>query len=236
MESFINIVKPKVILEDVNWGEKEKKIEKAGRLCYKSEDKINKTSRYKFINHILERGHEAVIEHSTFSAIFVIDRGVSHELVRHRLASYAQESTRYCNYSKDKFNKKINIIDIMEILEMEYGDGEEVQNIWNTWKYTMEGSAKHYFKMLEMGATPEIARDVLPNSLKTEIIVTANIREWRHILKLRTARDAHPQIRQVMIPLLIKLTEESPLLFGDMDFPPDWSKFINNKVNVEIGL
>jgi thymidylate synthase (FAD) len=186
-----------------------KRIEQAGRVCYKSEDKITDESAIKFAQNIIARKHEAVLEHCSFTVKFIVDRGVSHEIVRHRVASYCQESTRYCNYSKDKFGNEITVIKPCF--------WDEKSNLYTDWKSAMRMSESHYFDLLEQGATPQEARAVLPNSLKTEVVMTANIREWRHFLKLRTSSAAHPQIREVAIPLLKELQEKIPVLFDDIE-------------------
>ena len=157
---------------------------------------------------ISKRGHNSVIEHEYLSVRFIFDRGVSHEMVRHRLASFSQESTRYCNYSKTKFNKEINVIDISKHLV-----GEKSFNIWCE---AMEAAQKYYFMLIDAGEKPEIARSVLPNSLKTEIVVTANLREWKTIFKQRAAKTAHPQMREVMKPLLQELYYKIPVIFDDI--------------------
>ena len=186
-----------------------KRIEQAGRTCYKSEDNITDESAIKFAQNIIKRGHEAVLEHCSFTVKFIVDRGVSHEIVRHRVASYCQESTRYCNYSKDKFGNEITVIKPCF--------WKEVSDQFIEWKSAMKIAENHYFDLLAQGATPQEARTVLPNSLKTEVVMTANIREWRHFLKLRTSSAAHPQIREVAIPLLKELQEKIPVLFDDIE-------------------
>ena len=184
------------------------KIERYGRVCYKSEGKIEEGSAERFVENLIKRGHEAVLEHASITVKFVVDRGVSHELVRHRLASYCQESTRYCNYAKDDFNSEITFI-IPEYLDYK-SEG------WNTWKQTMKVCEDAYFKLLDFGLSPQEARAVLPNSLKTEVVMTANIREWRLFFKLRTASAAHPQMREVTRPLLDELKELIPVVFDDI--------------------
>lgn len=186
-----------------------KRIEQAGRTCYKSEDNITDESAIKFAQNIIKRGHEAVLEHCSFTVKFIVDRGVSHEIVRHRVASYCQESTRYCNYSKDKFGNEITVIKPCF--------WKESSDQFIEWKSAMKIAENHYFDLLAQGATPQEARTVLPNSLKTEVVMTANIREWRHFLKLRTSSAAHPQIREVAIPLLKELQEKIPVLFDDIE-------------------
>lgn len=185
-------------------------IEKIGRVCYKSEDKITEDgkSAKKFVKMLIERGHEAMIEHSSLSVKFTVDRGVSHELVRHRIASFAQESTRYCNYSKDKFGKEITVI---RPLFFEEGSDKDV-----AWTDSMVSAEHMYFELLDLGATPQEARSVLPNSTKTEITITANYREWRNFFKLRTAKAAHPQMQEVTRPLLKELKSKLPIIFDDI--------------------
>ena len=199
-----------------------KHIEKIGRVCYKSEGKITEDgeSAKKFVKMLIDRGHEAMIEHSSLSVRFTVDRGVSHELVRHRIASFAQESTRYVNYSLDKFGNEINVINIRDGIDldnkMKNMDSDTILAIMNEWCLAMEDAEKHYMKMIELGATPQIARSVLPNSTKTEITITANYREWRNFFKLRVPNTAHPQMREVTIPLLKELKRRLPIIFDDI--------------------
>lgn len=183
-------------------------IERAGRVCYKSEGNISDGSADKFIAAILKRGHESVIEHEKITVRFICDRGVTHELVRHRIASYSQESTRYCNYSNDKFGNELTFIKPCFWNE----DNEQ----YALWLETLAFIEKQYNAMMEKGAKPEEARSILPNSLKTEIVVTMNLREWRHYFKLRTAPAAHPQIREISNMLLSELKEKLPVIFGDL--------------------
>ena len=200
-----------------------KHIEKIGRVCYKSEGKITEDgeSAKKFVKMLIDRGHEAMIEHSSLSVKFVVDRGVSHELVRHRIASFAQESTRYVNYSLEKFGNEINVIDIRNGIDldnkMKNMDSDTISAIMGEWCLAMEDAEKHYMKMIELGATPQIARSVLPNSTKTEITISANYREWRNFFKLRVPNTAHPQMREVTIPLLKELKCRLPIIFDDIE-------------------
>lgn len=199
-------------------------IEKIGRVCYKSEDYITEDgeSARKFVAMLIRNGHEAMIEHSFLSVKFTVDRGVSHELVRHRIASFAQESTRYCNYAKDKFGAECAFIDlepgIMLDNKMKKMSGEEIALVMAEWTSAMEDAERHYMRLLELGATPQIARAVLPNSTKTEITVSANYREWRNFFKLRVPADVHPQMREVTIPLLKELKGMIPVIFDDIEF------------------
>lgn len=206
----MKVIYPSVeIMTPINPQEVMRHLEMCGRVCYKSEGKIEDGSAEKFLAGIVKRGHEAVLEHFSFTVKFIVDRGVSHEIVRHRMASYCQESTRYCNYSKDGFGKEITVI---SPCYLEVGTEGETQ-----WYYACLDAEEAYFGLLNCGCTPQEARAVLPNSLKTELVMTANIREWRHFLKLRTSKAAHPQIREVAIPLLRELKELLPVLFGDIE-------------------
>lgn len=197
-------------------------IERIGRVCYKSEDKITEDgeSAKRFVKMLISAGHEAMIEHSTLSVMFTVDRGVSHEMVRHRIASFAQESTRYVNYSKEKYGNEINVIDLKPGIELDRKmaqmPAEAISAVLTEWEQAMLDAEKHYMRMIELGATAQIARSVLPNSTKTNITITANYREWRNYFKLRTATDAHPQIREVSIPLLQELQERIPVIFDDI--------------------
>ena len=197
-------------------------IERIGRVCYKSEDKITEDgeSAKKFVKMLINAHHEAMIEHSTLSVMFTVDRGVSHEMVRHRIASFAQESTRYVNYSKDKFGNEINVIDLRPGIELDRKmsgmSAEVIDAVLKEWEQAMIDAEKHYMRLIELGATAQIARSVLPNSTKTNITITANYREWRNYFRLRTAGDAHPQIREVSVPLLMELKERIPVIFDDM--------------------
>ena len=198
-------------------------IEQIGRVCYKSEDSITADgeSAKKFVAMLIRNGHEAMIEHSFLSVKFTVDRGISHELVRHRIASFAQESTRYCNYAKDKFGAECAFIDlepgIMLDNKMKKMSGEEIALVMAEWTSAMEDAERHYMRLLELGATPQIARAVLPNSTKTEITVSANYREWRNFFKLRVPADVHPQMREVTIPLLRELKGMIPVIFDDIE-------------------
>ena len=205
----MKIIKPSIeILDNITPVEVLKKLELCGRVCYKSEDKITDESAVKFISNIIKRGHESVLEHVSFSVRFICDRGVSHEIVRHRIASYSQESTRYCNYSKGQFNGEITVIEPCFLVP-----GTEGYNLWERACLVAE---QMYFKMLDWGCSPQEARAVLPNSLKTELVMTANIREWRHFLKLRTSSAAHPQMREVASLLLKELKAKIPVVFDDI--------------------
>ena len=194
------------ILTDIDSDRILKKIELAGRTCYKSENKITEYTAKIFVKQLIKRGHESVIEHESITVKFICDRGVSHELVRHRLASFSHESTRYVNYAN---NKELRFIDPVAYIDS--------VSAYGVWLDAMEYCEESYLSMIEKGVKPEIARSVLPNSIKTEIVVTANLREWRTILKQRTAPAAHPQMRELMIPLLEELKERLPIIFDDIN-------------------
>ena len=197
------------ILDKIDGMEVLKKIERVARTCYKSEDYIKEGSAERLVKSLIDRGHEAMLEHYSFSVKFVCDRGVSHEIVRHRVASFAQESTRYCNYSKDKFGNELTFIK-----PCFWG---EYSHEYISWCEAMRDAEIKYFELLKLEVTPEQARSVLPNSIKTEIVMTSNLREWRHFLKLRTAQAAHPQMRELTIPLLKELKKKIPVMFDDIE-------------------
>lgn len=199
----MEIVTPShTILDDVDGEQILLKLERCGRTAYKSEDKITAGSAEKFIAGILKRGHESVIEHASISVRLICDRGVTHELVRHRLCAYTQESTRYCDYSQRG----------VAFIRPFFWESDALQ--YSLWRNAMRQAEIAYNQLIKHGATPQEARSVLPNSLKTEIVVTANLREWRHILKLRTSEAAHPQMRELMVPLLANFTRLLPTVFG----------------------
>lgn len=193
------------------------RIEAAGRTCYKSENKITDTSAVDFARMIVKRGHESVIEHVSASVRFVCDRGVSHEIVRHRLASYSQESTRYCNY---KGGVAFVIPPWIKWISQGEFEAESLCAVFGgeyEWANAMLESEINYQNLLEIGWKPEQARSVLPNSLKTEIVMTTNLREWRHFFKLRCAKAAHPQMRELAIPLLDAFKQQVPVIFDDIE-------------------
>ncbi len=201
----MKIVEPTVNLEWIT-PDALKVLEGAGRICYKSESNITDSSAPSFVQKIIERGHEAVIEHASASFKIITDRGITHEIVRHRIASFCQESTRYCNYSNEKFDNEIAVIEPPKMNEASR----------NAWIRACETAEKEYFIMLESGATPQIARSILPTCLKSEIIMTCNFREWRHFLKLRLAKGAHPQIIQIAQMIKEILISKYPEVFSDL--------------------
>lgn len=222
----MRLIKPSYeILGDKTGREVLKHLEAAGRTCYKSEEKITDDSCYEFIKMLIKRGHESVLEHSNLSVRFICDRGVSHEIVRHRLASFSQESTRYVTYNGEmEFiippwvsilngeypNTPDKLIDTMKMILR-----DKQSFVWFT---AMQLSANAYTTLIEKGWKPEEARSVLPNSLKTEIVVTADMREWRLIMKQRTSNAAHVQMRELMRPLLEELKAKFTVLFDDISY------------------
>jgi len=209
----MQIIKPYFIIEsEVNSEEMLKLIEKAGRTCYRSEDRATGASAADFVKRIIRSGHESVIEHCSITVRVVCDRAISHEIVRHRLASYSQESTRYCNYSRDKFENQLTFIEPF-FWDTATEDGKRKFDIW---KSAMEFAEKSYMELIKCGATPQEARSVLPNSLKTELVMTMNLREWRNFFRQRTSQASHPQMREIAQPLLEKFKELLPAVFEDI--------------------
>jgi len=248
----MNLIKPSyTILTDINGEEILKSIELAARSCYKSEGDIKytdmpssdndvdvpNTNKYyaksarELITKLLNREHEAMLEFGGMITVrFICDRGVSHELVRHRICSYAMESTRYCDYSKDKFDKHVTFIippwmDIKQgtyIIEKDYEQffDENTMDI-HEWFMCLADAELTYLNLVDKEKynwSAQQARSVLPNALKTEINMSANIRQWRLIFKLRTANAAHPQMRELMRPLLDEFKRKIPILFDDINY------------------
>ena len=209
----MNIIKAGYkILTSISEGgiEELKRIEQAARTCYRSEGKITEDgeSAKKLVERLVDSGHYAMLEHSQLSVEFTCDRAIAMEIVRHRIPSYAMESTRFCSYNNDRFGNEITVI------EPFFYNNRPLE--YETWKISCSMAEKSYFELLKLGSTPQEARSVLPNSLATRIVVTANFREWRHIFKMRTAPDAHPQIREIMVPLLNNIRKKIPIVFDQI--------------------
>lgn len=198
--------------EKINRKEILKKIEMAGRTCYKSENLAKENSSERFIRNIIKSGHESVIEHANITVRIITNRGVTHELVRHRIASYSQESTRYCNYCNEKFGNELTFI--KPIFDSKHNVNEK--EYMRDWKYCMQRIENMYLDMIADGVIPEYARDILPNSLKTEIVCTMNLRNWRNFLKLRMAQNAHPQIRDIAFKIFDIFYKELTVIFEDL--------------------
>lgn len=215
----------KVIQQSVEWnGQPDnprdlyRRIEAAGRVCYQSETKPGDTPE-DFIQRTLAKGHEAVIEHGSLSMKMVTDRGVTHEIVRHRLFSFCQESTRYCNYSQKKFGNQITVIDPTVELRSLLTKDEDFNKALSLWRQAMVDAESKYLSMLNSGVSPQMARSVLPNSTKTTIVVSGNIREWRHFFWLRKfggAGTPHPQMRTLADLAWTKAYRWYPVLFEDL--------------------
>ena len=196
-----------------------KHIERVARTCYKSETAITEQSSANMVRRLIANRHLAMLEHFSLSVKFITDRGVSHETVRHRIASYAQESTRYCNYGSDKFNNEITVISPLSAMELKAPDSTDIGEWYDLWVEAICDAENKYLRLIELGCPPEIARGVLPTSLKTEIVVTMNLREWRHFFELRvlgTTGKPHPQIYELTKPLLFKLNNYIPAVFEDL--------------------
>ena len=201
----MEIIKPYYVIETpIDEDTVYKRLEQFGRTAYKSEHLINEHTAAIFLSSIINRGHVSVLEHVSITVRFICDRGVTHELVRHRLVAYTQESTRYCNYQRKG---------VVFIKPCFWSCESPLYECWFT---AMAAAEVTYNYLMSNGATPQEARSVLPNSLKTEIVTTANIREWRHILRLRCSKNAHPQMRELMVPLLRELKNALPVLFEDI--------------------
>ena len=214
----MKIIEPKyeILTEISEGGIKElQQIERVARICYKSEDKIvpDGSSAKKLVGFLIKQEHEAMLEHSQLSVLFTCDRAIANELVRHRIASFAQESSRYCNYAGEKFDRELSFIKPYYLQES--GTPTE-EDAYAQWYSTCRTEEHRYIKMIALGMRPEQARCVLPLCLKTEIVVTANYREWRNIFKLRTPVAAHPQMRELMCPLLLELQKKIPVVFDDI--------------------
>ena len=205
----IKIIKPTFLIEDkIDGNAILKTIEKYGRVSHKSEGGITADSAKKFLQKLMDWGHESVFEHEKITVRIICDRGITHEIVRHRIAAYTQESTRYCNYSGE--------IKFIQPLFFKKGTKE-----YDLWYQSCKIAAESYAKLIQLGVTPEAARSVLPNSLKTEIIVTYNLREWRHVFEMRCQKAAHPQMREIMIPLLREFQKQIPVIFDDFTIQKD---------------
>ena len=211
----MKIIKPKVIVEKYDSKKIMKNLEKACRTCYRSESYITDESYKQLLINCINRGHESILEHEKISIRMICDIGVYKDLTRHRHSSFSIESTRYCNYSKDKFENEIKFIEPCNL---------DDKKIFNEWYSSCIEIEQRYLKMAELGASPDQVRMILPHSTGAELVMTANIREWKHILTLRTTKFVHPSVQQVMIPLLLHFKETMPEIFGDIEYNEDFSK------------
>lgn len=220
----MRLVEPWIKVEKFDGVKIMKRIERACRTCYRSEDKISEDSYKNLLTNCLNRGHESVLEHEKITVRIYSDIGSYKDLTRHRFASFSVESTRYCSYNKDKYGNEIAIIDPVYI---------EDKDVYATWKNAMEEMEKSYMKMKELGATTDMCREILPHSTAAEYTMTANIREWKHILELRTTNHVHPAIRQILIPLLLLFKEQMPEIFGDIEYDTEFNPKYYAKLTVE---
>ena len=209
------VVEPKIQVENYDGIRIMKNIERACRTCYRSEGLITEDSYKKLLKNCINRGHESILEHEKITIRMTCDIGVYKDLTRHRFSSFSIESTRYCNYGKDKFDNEIKFIEPCNI---------EPGYIYGLWANEMQNIEHTYIHMVEAGCTPDQMRMILPHSTAAEVTMTANIREWRHILELRCSKAAHPAIRQLLIPLLLKFKEDMPELFDAIDYDIDFPK------------
>ena len=221
----MKIVNPYIEVEKIDGIDIMKKIEKACRTCYRSEGSITEDSYKKLLKNCITRGHESVLEHEKITVRMYADIGVYKDLTRHRIASFSIESTRYCNYGKDKFDNEIKFIKPCNI--------EKGTKLYEKWEKACQDIEKNYLQMAELGATPDQTRMILPHSTASEIVMTANIREWKHILSLRTTNHVHPSVRQIMIPLLIYFQKEMPEIFESVEYDKEFPESQYAELKIE---
>jgi thymidylate synthase (FAD) len=256
----VKIIKPYILFENPEEVDEEKvleRLERYGRICYKSEHKIGPGSARRFAAGLIAKGHNSVLDHEKVTVRVVCDRGVTHEVVRHRIGAYSQESTRYCNYSGDRFGNEISVIG--PFFFDRFGQYRSVHvpcglrgcpeggvsfdsasleplNEFDVWCLAMRFSEWAYATLINVfGCSPQQARSVLPNSLRTEIVITYDLTEWRHFLRLRTSRRAHPQMREIAIPLLRAFRHYLPTLFEDIPIPEDADEVSSADWEVRVG-
>ena len=220
----MRIVEPWIKVEKIDGKKIMKRLERACRTCYRSEGKITDDSYKKLLTNCITRGHESVLEHEKVTVRIYNDVGSYKDLTRHRFASFSVESTRYCSYNKDKYGNEIAVVNPVYM---------EDKEVFETWKKAIEDMEKAYMKMKELGASTDMCREVLPHSTAAEYTMTANIREWKHILELRTTNHVHPAIRQVLIPLLLLFKEQMPEIFGDIEYDKEFNPKYYAKLTME---
>lgn len=219
----MKIIKPMIIVEDKDYVKLMKNLERACRTCYRSEDKIVEDSYKTLLTNCINRGHESVLEHEKITIQMICDIGVYKDLTRHRHASFSIESTRYCNYGKDKFDNELKFIKPCNI---------EPGQIYAFWMNEMQNIEHTYQEMSRHGCTPDQMRLILPHSTAALVTMTANIREWKHILELRANNHAHPSVQQVMIPLLLYFKEKMPEIFNSIEYNKEFDKSKYAKLEV----
>lgn len=210
---MVKIIEPSFeILTPIDGNQILKHIEKCGRTCYQSyENETEDTSSAeKMIKMLIKMGHESVLEHFLITIKAKIDVGNYKDLTRHRFASFSIESTRFCNYSKGKFGNELTVISPCNM--------DKSSGIYHIWLKTMNDIEKAYIDMSEMGAKPDQLRMILPHSLAAEVTMSANLREWRHIFKMRCQKAAHPSVRQIMLQVLNEFKKQIPVIFDDLIF------------------
>ena len=223
----MRLVEPWIKVENFDGVKIMKRIERACRTCYRSEDKISEESYKNLLTNCLNRGHESVLEHEKITVRIYSGIGTYKDLTRHRFASFSVESTRYCSYNKDKYGNEIAVVNPVYM---------EDKEVFETWKKAIENMEKAYMKMKELGASTDMCREILPHSTAAEYTMTANIREWKHILELRTTNHVHPAIRQVLIPLLLLFKEQMPEIFGDIEYDKEFNPKYYAKLTMEEDL
>ena len=220
----MKVVKPKIEYEKFDGIKIMKNLERACRTCYRSEGQITDDSYKKLLSKCINVGHESVLEHAKITIRMTCDIGAYKDLTRHRAGtSFSIESTRFCNYSKDKFTNNIHFIEPLFIDDTEK---------FEIWKKCMQEIEKNYIQMAKLGATVDQLRMLLPQSTAAELTMTCNIRQWRHVFTLRCSKHAHPSIRQVLIPLLLVFKNEMPELFADVPYDEDFPKEKYAKIGV----
>lgn len=220
----MRLVEPWIKVEKIDGVKIMKRIERACRTCYRSEGKITDDSYKQLLKNCITRGHESVLEHEKVTVRIYNDVGSYKDLTRHRFASFSVESTRYCSYDKDKYGNEISFINPIYI---------EDKEVYEVWKKTMQEIENGYIQMKKLGATTDMCREVLPHSVAAEYTMTANIREWKHILSLRTTKHVHPSIRQVLIPLLKYFKEQMPDIFDEIEYDEEFDPKYYAKLTVE---
>ena len=212
----MKLIDPILYVEDYDGKSMMRRIERACRTCYRSENVMTEDSYKKLLKNCINRGHESILEHEKVSIRMICDIGVYKDLTRHRFASFSIESTRYCNYGKDKFDNEIKFMKPCNI-----EPGTEMYNIWERGLKDIE---RAYLDMSNLGAQPDQLRLLLPHATAAEVNMTANIREWKHILSLRANNHAHPSIRQLMIPLLLMFKRDMPEIFDEVEYDEEFPK------------
>lgn len=219
---MVKIIEPKVEVEKFNGIDIMKKLERACRTCYRSEDIIGDETYKILLKNCINRGHESVLEHEKISIRLITEIGAYKDFTRHRLSSFSIESTRFCSYDKNKFNNEIKIINPKYIID------PMIYDIWLKSCKTME---ENYMLMKKLGANNDMCREILNHSVAAEVVMTCNIREWRHILSLRCSKMVHPSLKVIFIPLLLLFKKEMPELFDDIDYDKDFNKDFYAKID-----